>query len=164
MSQESMSISRTQRKEKLGDRVRKIADQLKQETELQIKATSRILGAAAQIAENHDQLITEVADMVKEDLEQQAQLYPKKTYTVDNLKQKFGTLREAKAHFDIKANTWVELVKKLNNVAAKQQINSEQSKDSTSERLDAIESELKMIRKETSQILLLLEQLFLKKE
>ena len=63
MSQKSMSISSNQRKEKLGDRVRKIADQLKQETELQIKATSRILGAAAQIAENHDQLITEVTNL-----------------------------------------------------------------------------------------------------
>lgn len=159
-----MSISSNQRKEKLGDRVRKIADQLKQETELQIKATSRILGAAAQIAENHDQLITEVANMVEEDLEQQAQLYPTKTYTVDNLKQEFGTLREAKAHFDIKANSWAELVKKLNSVSTQKQITSEQSKPSTSERLDAIESELKTIRKETSQILFLLEQVLLGKE
>ncbi|MCU0552665.1 MAG: hypothetical protein MUC48_25325 [Leptolyngbya sp. Prado105] len=56
-----------------GDRIRKIADQLKQETSLQIKATSRILAAAAQISENHDRLIEEVVEMVEEDLDQESQ-------------------------------------------------------------------------------------------
>jgi hypothetical protein len=41
MSQEAVPIVRTQHKGKLGEQVRRIADQLKQETDLQIKATSR---------------------------------------------------------------------------------------------------------------------------
>jgi hypothetical protein len=48
----------------LGDRIRGIANQLRQENDVQIKATSRILGAAAQIAQNHDHLIDEVVEMV----------------------------------------------------------------------------------------------------
>jgi hypothetical protein len=59
--------------ETAGDRIRKIADRLKQETSVQIKATSRILAAAAQISQNHDRLIEEVVEMVEEDLEQQVQ-------------------------------------------------------------------------------------------
>jgi len=69
MSQELTPALEPKRKGTLGEQVRKIADQLQQDTELQIKATSRILGAAAQISENHDQLIREVVDMVEEDLD-----------------------------------------------------------------------------------------------
>ncbi|PLZ95451.1 hypothetical protein CI594_14765, partial [Fischerella thermalis CCMEE 5196] len=75
MSKKSASTTGTQRKAKLGDQIRNIANRLKQETEVQIKATSRILGAAAQISENHERLINEVVDMVEEDLNQQTQMY-----------------------------------------------------------------------------------------
>lgn len=136
--------------------MRSIADQLKQETELQIKATSRILGAAAQIAENHDQLIDEVVNMVEEDIEQNQ---AKSTiYTINSLKQQFNTLRDAKAHFGLKAHSWVELVNKLNS-SSPASIVSGDSFNSISERFDAIESELRMMRVEVAQILSLLKQL-----
>jgi hypothetical protein len=100
---------------KLGDKIRNIADRLKQETEVQIKATSRILGAAAQISENHDRLINEVVEMVEEDLEKQTQAYQKDIYTVEILKQQFKTLREAKKRFQLKATSWESLVNQVNN-------------------------------------------------
>ncbi|WP_017655101.1 hypothetical protein [Fortiea contorta] len=117
MNKESIPNQRTQRKPKLGDQIRNIADRLKQETDVQIKATSRILGAAAQISENYDKLLDEVVDMVEEDLNQQLQISQKHYYTVDILKQKFKTLREAKNHFQLKANSWESLVTKLNDPA-----------------------------------------------
>jgi hypothetical protein len=53
---------------KLANRIREIADRLSAETELQKKYTARILGAAAQIAQNQDSLITEVARLAESDL------------------------------------------------------------------------------------------------
>jgi DNA repair ATPase RecN len=114
MSKKSASTTGNQSKAKLGEQIRNIADRLKQETEMQIKATSRILGAASQISENHDRLINEVVDMVEEDLNQQTQTYKKYIYTVKNLKQKFKTFSEAKDHFKLKANSWELLANKLN--------------------------------------------------
>ncbi|MGM3306682.1 hypothetical protein ACSQ6I_12015 [Anabaena sp. WFMT] len=111
------SVKKKPLKAKLGDQIRNIADRLKQETEVQIKATSRILGAAAQISENHERLINEVVDMVEEDLEQKNLLYERYIYTVHILKQQFKTLREAKAHFNIKVNTWELLANKLNELS-----------------------------------------------
>lgn len=108
------SVKKIPPKAKLGDQIRSIADRLKQETEVQIKATSRILGAAAQISENHERLINEVVDMVEEDLEQKNQIYQRYIYTVHILKQQFQTLREAKAHFNLKVNSWESLANKLN--------------------------------------------------
>ena len=164
MSQEPVPIMRAQRKETLGDQVRRIADQLKQETGLQIKATSRILGAAAQIAENHDQLIDEVVDMVEEDLDKKTQVYQTNIYTIDALKQQFGTLREAKAHFGLKSGSWAALVNKLNKPPIQKLVPTDDSGSSVPERLEAIERELKIIRTETSQILSLLKQLLLDKK
>lgn len=112
MSKKSAS-TRTQGKPKLGDTIRNIADRLKQETEIQKKATSRILGAAAQISANHEQLIDEVVEMVREDLEQ-TQTSKSHTYTVEILKQQFKTLREAKDNFKLKATSWESLANKLN--------------------------------------------------
>lgn len=114
MSKKSASTTGKQSKAKFGEQIRNIADRLKQETEVQIKATSRILGAAAQISENHDRLINEVVDMVEEDLNQQAQTYQQEIYTVEILKQKFKTLREAKDKFNLKTNSWESLANKLN--------------------------------------------------
>ncbi|MBW4687388.1 MAG: hypothetical protein KME40_20310 [Komarekiella atlantica HA4396-MV6] len=113
MSKESVSTIGNQSKAKLGEQIRNIADRLKQDNEVQTKATSRILGAAAQISENHDRLINEVVDMVEEDLNKQTQTY-QKIYTVEILKQQFKTLREAKNHFKLKATSWESLTKKLN--------------------------------------------------
>ena len=103
-----------QGKARLGEQIRSIADRLKQETDVQIQATSRILGAAAQIAENHDRLITEVVDMVESDLNVEKQISQKHIYSVDILKQQFKTLRDAKAHFNLKVTSWESLVNKLN--------------------------------------------------
>jgi hypothetical protein len=165
VTQEPTAIARTnhkqqtQRKQKLGDRVRTIADRLKQETEVQIKATSRILGAAAQIAENHDRLIDEVVDLVEEDIDGQTHARQTNIYTVDLLKQQFKTLNEAKNRFGIKAKSWVELVNKLNNLSISERSSGKQSQISVTERLDVIESELKIIRNHLGEIAILLKQL-----
>ncbi|MEH2301494.1 MAG: hypothetical protein V7K88_21510 [Nostoc sp.] len=114
MSKKSLPTMRKQGKARLGDQIRSIADRLKQETDVQIKTTSRILGAAAQIAENHDQLISEVVDMVESDLNLEKQVSQKYIYTIDILKQQFKTLRDAKSHFNLKVSSWESLVNKLN--------------------------------------------------
>ncbi|MCC5642679.1 hypothetical protein LC607_06890 [Nostoc sp. CHAB 5824] len=114
MSKKSLPTTQKQGKARLGDQIRSIADRLKQETDVQIKATSKILGAAAQIAENHDRLISEVVDMVESDLNLENQVSQKHIYTVDVLKQQFKTLRDAKAHFNLKVSSWESLVNKLN--------------------------------------------------
>ncbi|MEA5502239.1 hypothetical protein VB735_03770 [Halotia wernerae UHCC 0503] len=122
MSKKLALTIETQSKAKLGEQIRNIADRLKQENEVQIKATSRILGAAAQISENHDRLINEVVDMVEEDLNKQTQTYRKDIYTVEILKQQFKTLREAKDHFKLKATSWEYLAKKLNDSSSQKLI------------------------------------------
>lgn len=114
MSNKSLPSTQKKGKAKLGDQIRNIADRLKQETDVQIQATSRILGAAAQIAENHDRLINEVVDMVESDLNAEKHVSNKHTYTVDILKQQFKTLRDAKAHFNLKVSSWESLANKLN--------------------------------------------------
>ncbi|MBD2232994.1 hypothetical protein [Phormidium tenue] len=114
MSNDSASIIPASQPATLGDRLRNIAETLRQETDTQIKATSRILGAAAQIAQNHDQLIGEVVEMVEEDLSRRNQSEASTTYKVSDLRQEFKTLKAAKAHFDIKANSWDSLAEKLN--------------------------------------------------
>jgi hypothetical protein len=158
MNSTTLNIEGSDRKETLGEQVRKVADRLRQETNLQIKATSRILGAAAQIAENHDRLIHEVVDIVEEDLGQHPQLPEINTYTVDILKQKFKTLSEAKTHFGVKANSWDALVKKTNISPLQKEVSANNSGNSITDRLDTIENELKIVRTDVSQILFLLQQ------
>ncbi|MFQ4142500.1 hypothetical protein [Chlorogloeopsis sp. ULAP02] len=126
MNKKSASTTGTQHQAKLGEQIRNIADRLKQETKVQIKATSRILGAAAQIFDNHDRLINEVVDMVEEDLNQQTQSYQKEIYTVEILKQEFKTLREAKDHFKLKATSWESLASKLNDSSSQKLITKNQ--------------------------------------
>ncbi|MEH2081587.1 MAG: hypothetical protein V7K89_16755 [Nostoc sp.] len=118
MSKKSLPTTQKQGKARLGDQIRSIADRLKQETDIQIQATSRILGAAAQIAENHDRLISEVVDMVESDLNVEKQIYQKHIYTVDILKQQFKILRDAKAHFNLKVTSWESLANKLNTASS----------------------------------------------
>jgi predicted transcriptional regulator len=162
MSQELVPISSTQHTRTLGERVRKIADKLREETDLQIKVTSRILGAAAKISENHEHLIDEVVDMVEDDLAQNVDTYTTNTYTVEALKKKFKTLGEAKQYFDLKANSWLALAEKLNRYSNQQIMSAEIPKMLIIERLDVIENELKVLRLETSQILALVQQLIFK--
>ena len=122
MSKKLLPSTQKKGKARLGDQIRSIADRLKQETDVQIQATSRILGAAAQIAENHDRLINEVVDMVESDLNAEKHVSNKYTYTVDILKQQFKTLRDAKAHFNLKVTSWESLVNKLNAVSCQTSI------------------------------------------
>ncbi len=160
MTQESIAITPTDRVETLGEKVRKIADQLKEESELQIKVTSRILGVAAQIAGNHDRLIDEVANMVEEDLDLKNNVPPMNSYTVESLKKQFKTLGEATSYFGLKkTNKWATLVSKLNNSPVQNEIPSEQIKHSIPDRLEIIENEIKILRKEINQILILLKPL-----
>jgi hypothetical protein len=159
MNQEASSTGHTKRKRTLGEQVRKIADQLQRETDLQIKATSRILGAAAQISENHDRLIREVVDMVEEDLDSQPHVYQTNNFTVNILKQQFKTLGEAKSHFGLKANSWTTLANKLNSLSVQNLASTSCSETSVLKRLDAIEGQISSIRAEVGQILSLLRQL-----
>ena len=161
MDKESTSITRILQKQSIGDQIRSIADRLKQETNLQIKVTSKILGAAAQIAENHDQLIDEVVDMVEQDLDQKAPANQSKAYTVKTLKQQFGTLSNAKAHFDLKASSWAALVSKLTDDNAPVKKIDEQSHNSIPQRIEGIEQELKVMQADIKQILALITELLL---
>ena len=137
-----------------GDRIRGIADQLKQETHIQIKATSRILGAAAQISENHDRLIDEVSDMVQEDLDQASALVSMKPITTGQLKQQFKTLVQAKTYFDVKASSWVALTEKVNSKTEQPLPSLEKS--SVSQRLEAIDIDLKTLRTDLNQVMSML--------
>ncbi|MBW4541728.1 MAG: hypothetical protein KME43_21665 [Myxacorys chilensis ATA2-1-KO14] len=150
MSNDS-SIVKAATRGTVGDRIRSIADQLKQETDLQIKVTSRILGAAAQISENHDRLIDEVVEMVEEDFEQPPQVQGVNVFTIEQLKHQFKTLNQAKAHFDVKASNWASLVNKLNQPTPIS--HPEQSGADVAHRLDAIESDLKILRTDLNQAL-----------
>ncbi len=159
MTQEISAVILPQPPATLGDQIRKIADQLRDERDIQVKLTSRILGAAAQIAENHDRLIDEVVDMVEEDLEQKNNVDLLNTYTTENLKQRFKTLEAAKSFFGLKSKSWATLVKKINESAIQKQIPAEQDRTSIPERLDIIEQEIKALRGDVGQILALLQQL-----
>lgn len=156
MSDDPAPIMPTSQKLTLGDRIRGIANQLRQESEIQIKATSRILGAAAELVQNHDQLIDEVVEMVEEDLDQQGNSQTSKTYTVEELQNQFKTLKEAKVHFGIKANGWAALAAKLNEQSGNPVSPSPLSQDPVVQRLEAIEQEVQAIRGDVNQILSLL--------
>jgi hypothetical protein len=139
----------------LGDEIRKVADQLQKEKNLQIKSTSQILGTAAQISENHDRLIDEVFQMAKEDLIQQSQA---DTYSIEILKKKFSTLGEAKAHFKLKANSWKNLAKKLDFLSSYSTLATDNADSLILKRLNLIEGEIKTMHVEIRQILALLTQ------
>lgn len=156
MSNDSVPIIRPSSKPTLGDRIRGIANQLRQESEVQIKATSRILGAAAQIAQNHDQLIDEVVEMVEEDLVQQGEPQSSEPYTVEQLQQQFKTLKAAKAHFNLKASSWAALSSRLNEQTPNSVSPASQPQDSSTQRLDAIEREIQAMRGDINQVMNLL--------
>lgn len=157
MSNDPTPIKLTERKGTLGERIRNIADQLKHEGTIQIKATSRILGAAAQISENHDRLINEVVEMAEEDLDQQV-AQPSGAHTVEQLKQQFKTLNSAKTHFGLKVSSWAALTAKLNEQSGSlKQLSNNDPKDSVHRRLEAIEREIKLTRSDMEQALKLLD-------
>lgn len=134
----------------LGDRIRAIAQELRQESDIQIKATSRILGAAAQLAQNHDRLIDEVVEMVEEDLAQaEGVAIPEAPhYTLEQLKKQFKTLPQAKAHFNLKAGSWAALVDKLNGQSSSSTPVTTHSPDVSSQKLVSIEQEIQSMRKD----------------
>ena len=141
-----MTTEQNDNSNSVGDRIRNIAHRLQSSHAVQIKATSRILGAAAQLAQNHDLLIDEVSEMVQQDLQQPASL-DAPTYTVEALKREFSSLKAAKQHFGVSARGWAALADKLNtpdptNVAG----SSTPSKRTVSARLDTVEQELQQIR------------------
>ncbi|HEY9735013.1 MAG TPA: hypothetical protein V6D06_01980 [Trichocoleus sp.] len=156
MSDDSTALIRSHQKPRLSDRIRSIASQLREESDLQIKATSRILGAAAQIAQNHDRLIEEVVEVVEEDLAQ-AEAQTVEPYTEEQLKSQFKRLKDATAHFGIEANKWAALVDKLNapNASASGKKNSP-AKDSLVPRLESIESEIRALRGDVDKVIDLL--------
>jgi hypothetical protein len=143
-------------KKTLGDRIRGIADQLRQETDIQIKTTSRILGAAAQIAQNQDRLIDEVVEMVQEDLDRQEQMALPQMYTVEQLKEQFKTLKAAKAHFNLKAGSWDTLVEKLNQTSAPATQEPAPVSGSIEQRLVAVEQQITALGQDMQQVLELL--------
>lgn len=147
----------------LGDRLRGIAEELRQETDTQIKATSRILGAAAQMAQNHDRLIGEVVDMVEEDLDPREQSEVLAPDDVSDLKKKFKTLKAAKAHFGIKANSWEVLITKLNERNGIS-VHSETGilnpvQNEVLKRLSAIEQDMKSLQESIEQVVELLREI-----
>ena len=144
------NINMENKKSTYGDRIREVADQLKRETQLQIKATSRILGAAAQISQNHDRLIDEVSEMIQEDLAQESIVEVREIMTIDQLKKQFKTLSEAKNYFNLKASSWTALADKLNQSIDVSPLNNEQS--SVPQRLESIEIQLKLLGNDLSQV------------
>ena len=156
MSDNPVPSLSTAHKPTLGDRIRGIANQLRQENDVQIKATSRILGAAAQIAQNHDHLIDEVVDMVEEDLDHQEQIKLPEPYTTKQLQNQFKTLKDAKAHFGVKATSWVALVSKLNEPITTERPRHSKTQDTVAERLEAIECDVQAMRAKMDQALNLL--------
>lgn len=153
-----------------GDQARQIADRLRAETELQVKLTSRILGAAAQIANNHDRLIDEVVDMVEEELAQQEMQSRSvdAVVTVAQLKKRFKTLKDARVYFGVKAVSWAVLVQKLNaSLNEKQQLpDSSQSQlpqdpqlqeslPPSGDRLAVLEQEVKSLHAKVDRLLAL---------
>ena len=175
ISDDSASIAPISRNSTLGDRIRTIASQLRQEDDIQIKATSRILGAAAQLAENHDRLIDDVVEMVEDDLDQGAQPPQPESYTVEQLQQQFESLKDAKAHFNLKARSWAALADKLNERIAPSSTETSPTAvpdpsvsrppktkgrpDPIFHRLERIEQELQMMRGDVNRMIHVLELL-----
>jgi hypothetical protein len=108
------------------------------------------------IAQNHDQLIGEVVEMVKEDLDRGQSVV---TYSVAVLKQQFKTLKAAKAHFGIKANSWDTLAAKLNEGNSYTADVLDPCQDEISRRLGEVEAAVKSLQASVDQVLGLLQQM-----
>ncbi|MEB3273874.1 MAG: hypothetical protein VKJ85_08835 [Prochlorothrix sp.] len=147
---------------KFGDQARQIADRLRAETELQVRLTARILGAAAQIADNHDRLIDEVVEMVEEELDQREEQAPTTPVTEQQLKQRFKTLKAAKAHFGIKAASWAILAEKVNQSrisSSSLQPTPSEVTNQTPDRLLMLEQEVKALHTKVDRLIALVVEL-----
>ena len=88
--------------------------------------------------------------MIQEDLAQEATVEMGEIVTIDQLKKQFKSLSEAKKHFNLKANSWSALTDKVNQSIGISPLNTEQS--SVSQRLESIESQLKLLGDDLSQV------------
>ena len=146
-------------KKSIAKAVREIADNLKNETNIQVKATSKILSNAAKIAVNQDQLIDEIVDVVIEDLDTVQQTKESRLYIIGLLKKKYGTFHNAKSHLGVKARSWSALINKLNNQSIIENRNNNETKLSLNERLSSIETEIENINYRVDQLFVLLKQI-----
>jgi len=94
--------------------------------------------------------------MVEEDLDLKNNGHSINTYTVESLKKQFRTLGEATSHFGLKTNRWADLVSQLNNPSAQSETPNKNIKP---DRLETIENEIRILRAETNQILVLVKRL-----
>jgi hypothetical protein len=143
----------------LADRVRSLAGQIRQEKAIQAKATARILGAAAAIAQNQDTMIDEVVDMVHEDLDAQERLSASEVYTAETLQQQFENFEAAKHHFNLKARGWAALADKLNQFGLPTTSPPSTVQGDILQRLEVMEARLNTLQQEVAQVLQLLTQL-----
>lgn len=160
MNTKTSDYSHPKPRQTMGDRVRNIADQLQQETQIQVKATARILGAAAQIVENHDRLVNEVTTMVNQDLDLLQSVNQSPKHTIENLKKSYKTLKNAKEILGLKAKSWNELLEKINTQSVTHN-DKTLSLDSQliefSDRLNIVEKEIQLMRSDLKSILFFLE-------
>jgi polyhydroxyalkanoate synthesis regulator phasin len=131
----------------LGNRIRDLTQKLRQEDEIQKKATAKILGAAAQMAENYDRLVDEVVAVVETDL---ATPSDRRTFSIEPLKQQFKTLKAAADHYQVKASSWQKLVEKLN---ASSTTPANSSSASLNSRLDTLTLEVQQLRRDMDGVL-----------
>jgi hypothetical protein len=94
--------------------------------------------------------------MVEEDLERGQAVV---IYSVAVLKQQFKTLKAAKAHFGIKANSWDILVARLNEENGYTAGVLDPSQDEVSRRLGEVEAAVKSLQASVDQVLGLLQQM-----
>ena len=165
---DSTGSAKPSRKKRFSDSIRQTIDDLQAEDQLQTRITSRILGAAAQISDNHERLIEQVAEVARDDLEKMEALSAQR-HTPEGLKQEFQTLNCAKAHFEIKARSWSALAKKLNGTndarqspaqhSAKAEGKRAERETELSERLARLEEKLEKMQADLSLVLQLLSTL-----
>jgi hypothetical protein len=93
--------------------------------------------------------------MAEEDLIQDSQ---EDACSVETLKNTFGTLREAKLHFGLKARSWKNLAQAINLLPSQSDFAIDNSKASILKQLNSIEVEIKAMHAEIRQILSLLTQ------
>jgi hypothetical protein len=101
--------------------------------------------------------------MVEEDLDRREQSEILAPYDVSDLKKEFKTLKAAKAHFGIKANSWEVLATKLNETN-RISVHSETgipnpTQNEVLKRLSAIEQDMKSLQGSMEQVLGLLREI-----
>ena len=92
--------------------------------------------------------------MVQEDFDQASALMSMEPITVDQLKQRFKTLAQAKTYFNVKASSWLALTEKINEKTKSPLLNIEKS--SISQHLESIDIDLKTLRTDLDQAMRML--------